>query len=172
MTENDSRIEESPLFGTIISWLKSENWSYEIIPDKQAIRTGVQGRNSAYKVFFRVQEDKQQIHLFLAVEQKVPENKRDEAAEYLMRATWGLQIGNFEFDYSDGEFRYKVAYDVENGRFSTRMVKNMVGISLGTFDRYFPGLMAVTFANVSPQTAISQVESPASNSAAQDGEAS
>jgi len=33
--------------------------------------------------------------------------------EFLTRANYGLNIGNFEMDFQDGEIRFKTAIDVE-----------------------------------------------------------
>jgi hypothetical protein len=40
------------------------------------------------------------------------------------------------------------------------MVGNMVGAGVSTMDKYYPGLMAVLFGNVSPADAILQIEKP------------
>ena len=36
------------------------------------------------------------------------EIKRQDIAEYLTRANYGMVMGNFEMDYSDGEIRYLI----------------------------------------------------------------
>ena len=82
-------------------------------------------------------------------------------AEFLTRANYGLIIGNFEMDLTDGEVRYKTGIDVEGDRLSAALVKNLVYANVLTMDQYLPGIMRLIYADVSPAEAIVQVEGPA-----------
>ncbi len=79
-------------------------------------------------------------------------------AEYLTRANYGLRIGNFEMDFSDGEVRYKTSIDVKGGNLTPSMVKVIVYANLHTMDRYLPGIMEVIFTEHSPKQVIDTVE--------------
>ncbi len=47
-------------------------------------------------------------------------------AEFITRANFGIVIGNFEIDFSDGEIRYKTSIDVEGDRPSFALIKRLV----------------------------------------------
>ncbi len=64
-------------------------------------------------------------------------------AEFITRANYGLVIGNFELDFSDGELRYKTAIDVEDDNLSFALIKQMVYANVIIMDKYLPGIMAV-----------------------------
>jgi hypothetical protein len=63
--------------------------------------------------------------------------------EFITRANYGINIGDFEMDLDDGEIRFKISMDVEAGVLSNIMVRNMMVAAYTTVDRFFPGLMSV-----------------------------
>ena len=50
---------------------------------------------------------------------RVAEEQRQIVAELLARINYGLNIGNFELDMTDGEIRYKTSIDVEGGELTS-----------------------------------------------------
>ena len=80
-------------------------------------------------------------------------------AEFLTRANYNLQIGNFELDLNDGDLRYKspFIYDEFLEASEETFLKHLF-ISLATFDHYLPGIMAVSYGSVSPTDAIDAIK--------------
>ena len=39
-------------------------------------------------------------------------------SEFICRANWGMLNGNFEFDYDEGNIRYKIYINIEDGEIS------------------------------------------------------
>ena len=79
-------------------------------------------------------------------------------SELLTRANYGLNIGNFEMDFSDGEVRYKTSINVEGGQLTTTIVKKLVYANVLTLDKYFPSIMKVIYADIPPDEAIALIE--------------
>ena len=79
-------------------------------------------------------------------------------AEFITRANFGMIIGNFELDYSDGEIRYKTSVDVEEVEVTDPLVRHLIYANVLTMDKYFPGLMRVLYGGISPVEAIEEVE--------------
>ncbi len=79
-------------------------------------------------------------------------------AEYLTRANYGLTIGNFELDFSDGEVRYKVTNFCGDIDLDQEVIDRQVGCGYSMMDRYFPGIMKVMYSGVSPEDAIEEAE--------------
>ncbi len=79
-------------------------------------------------------------------------------AEYLTRANYGLQIGNFELDHSDGEIRYKVACRVMESLPNNDALEDLIDMPVAMFNRYGNGLLAVSMGMVSAADAIKQAE--------------
>lgn len=148
------------IMDTVVQFMADNELQYNTLDDRDAIMSNIQGENANYRVAVDVHEEKDQLLVYTIGQSNVPEPKRNDVAIFLTRANYGLHIGNFELDMGDGEVRYKVATDVEGSAVSPTMVGNSISYGIRTFDRYFPGLMAVAFADSSPEDAIIQVEQP------------
>jgi hypothetical protein len=81
-----------------------------------------------------------------------------QVAEYITRANYGLRIGNFEMDYSDGEVRYKSSLDFEGEPLTPKLIKNAMYPAVHTMDLYLPGLLGVMYGNKTPAEAIREIE--------------
>jgi hypothetical protein len=89
----------------------------------------------------------------------VSARRRPAAAEYLMRANWGLNFGNFEMDWSDGQVCFRTSVTtLDESALSTEALGNLVYINHSTMTRYLPGLLAVTCGSAKPSRAISEAE--------------
>ena len=148
------------IMDTVVQFMTDNDLHFEALDDRDAIVSNIQGENANYRVALDVHEEKDQLLVYTIGQSNVPEPKRHDVAIFLTRANYGLYIGNFELDMGDGEVRYKVATDVEGSAVSPTMVGNSISYGIRTFDRYFPGLMAVAFGGASPEDGIIQVEQP------------
>ena len=91
---------------------------------------------------------------------RVAEEQRQIVAELLARINYGLNIGNFELDMTDGEIRYKTSIDVEGGELTRRMVETLIAVNISTTDRYFAAFTDVLYSGVAPLEAVGRVERP------------
>ncbi len=79
--------------------------------------------------------------------------------EFIAKANYGMMIGNFELDFTDGEIRYKTSIDVEGDRLSFALLKRLVYANVTMMDQYLPGIKLVLERGMSPEEAIAQIES-------------
>ena len=125
---------------------------------KTILRTGFSGKNGKWTCFAQARESQQQFIFYSVCPNAAPEDKRPPAMEFITRANYGLVIGNFEMDISDGEIRYKTSIDVEGGELTHVLIRQVVYSNVMTMNKYLPGLMSVLYANVSPEQAIHTIE--------------
>ncbi len=149
------------LIDVVEDYLIEIGWKFEKEEDSDVIKTGVNAKNAAFRLIIYSMEDKDLLTVYVAQDNNVPDKKRLVVAEFIARANYGLNLGNFDLDMEDGELGYKVSIDLEGGQLSTDMVGNMVGAGVSTMDQYYPGLMAVLFSNTTPEEAIISIERPA-----------
>jgi hypothetical protein len=116
------------------------------------------GKNGDLRCYAIVRVDLEEFLFYAVAPIKVPEDDRAAVAEYLTRANYGLRIGNFELDYSDGEVRYKSSLDFEGQQLTSDLIRNAIYPAVHTMDRYLPGLLRVTFGGATPHEAIEEVE--------------
>lgn len=137
----------------------SDDWRFSEL-DEGALRMGFAGRNGNWTCIARPREERG-IFLFYSIAPvNVPQEKRPAIAEYLTRANYGLPLGNFEMDFSDGEVRFKTSLDVEGEEYmlTPAMIKSIVYSNVLTMDRYLAGMMAVIYGGAVPELEIEKAE--------------
>jgi len=148
-------------FEAVVRYLEQDDWKFTLHDDRRTVVLAVAGKNGRYQCFVHVRDDHPVVSVFSIAGIRVPEARLAAMAEFLTRANYGLCLGNFEMDYSDGEVRCKTSLDIRDGELTTDMIKVLVHVNFGTMDRYFPGMMAVLSGSGSPESAVARIEKPA-----------
>ena len=145
------------IFDAMLAYFDKDDWKYAQIPNQTILRMGFGGKNGNWTCYAQTREDEQQFILYSVMPSNVPEEKRQDIAEFTTRANYNLVVGNFEMDYSDGEIRYKTAINLTNIEPTHALFHGLVIPNVYTTDRFFPGIMAVLYAGVSPEDAVMQI---------------
>ncbi|MCA9538039.1 MAG: YbjN domain-containing protein [Myxococcales bacterium] len=148
----------SSMFETVVEFFEADSWPVQLVKDDTALRTAFQGESGQWTCYARVRVEQEQFVFYSVCPLKVPENQLTRSAEFLHRANYGMIIGNFELDFSDGEVRYKTSIDVENDRLTVALCRQLVVANVMMMDRYLPGLMQVIYSDVTPVQAIANIE--------------
>lgn len=146
------------IFDSMVRFFREDDWKFRQIEEKPILMMGFSGESGSWICYAQAQDDRQRFIFYSVMESKVPADRRPAVAEFLTRANYGLILGNFEMDFSDGEVRYKTSVDVEGGSLAQQMIRTMVYTNILMMDRYLPGVMSVVYGGVSPADAIAQVE--------------
>lgn len=145
-----------------IDFFIADDWRFDRSEQKPILRLSFQGRSGHTWSCFaqsRMGENTEQAIFYSVAPIKVAEDKRQAIAEFLTRANYGMVIGNFELDFSDGEIRYKTSVDLAGGSVLTpQLTKPLVYTNVLMMDKYLPGVMEVLYADVSPEQAIRKIE--------------
>lgn len=145
-------------FETVGTFLEEDGWNPQRIDDQHVYRSYYYGKNGEIRCYAQVRVDLQQFIFYAVATFKVAEEMRSAVAEYITRANYGLRIGNFEMDYSDGEVRYKSGIDFENETLTRNLAKFTIYPAVQTMDHYMPGLLKVAFGGKAPVEAIEEIE--------------
>jgi hypothetical protein len=157
----DSNIEHAngiQGFVNVGAFMEEDGWNPQRIDDKFVYRTYYYGKHAEFRCYAQVRVDLQQFIFYTVATFKVPEELRLHVAEYITRANYGLRIGNFEMDFSDGEVRYKSSLDFENETLTSNFIRYVIYPAVQTMDHYMPGLMKVVYGGIAPIVAIEQIE--------------
>ncbi len=146
------------LFEAVVDYLTEDDWKFSVVKDDTALVLNFRGRSGSWQCFANVDEERGWFSFYSILPSNVPEEKRETIAEFITRANYGLVIGNFEMDYTDGEVRYKTSVDVEGGELTPKMIENVMQANLMSMDRYFPGVMGVLYGDRDPEEAIADAE--------------
>ncbi|MGB3402505.1 MAG: YbjN domain-containing protein [Microcoleaceae cyanobacterium] len=150
---------DKPLFDVLIDFLQIDGWVYKEIEYRKVIALGIEGQNGRFDCYAVTREEEKQLTAYSVFPVKVPHHKRYSVAALITMLNYGVIIGNFEMNFYDGEIRYKTSIDVEGDRLTPTLVKHLIYTNIATMDKYLPGIMSMIYGNLSPEEAISRIES-------------
>ena len=140
------------------SILKEQEWQFYRLEDS-SLRIDVNGQSARWITLIKCIDKHQQLLVYSICPNKTPEAKFSEVQEFLTRANFGLKFGNFEFDYNDGEIRFKTSVQFEGDFDFAPMIGECLSLNIAIFDRYLSGILQVLFTEISPKEAIATIES-------------
>lgn len=150
---------QGPIYQAMARFFESDQWPSSHVADRSVLSLPFQGKHGQWLCFAQAREAQQQFIFYSMCPAVVPERRRPSMAEFITRANYGLIIGNFELDYSDGEIRYKTSLDIEGSELTAPLIKQVVYANVLMMDQYLPGILAVLYNDSSPLEALVQVES-------------
>lgn len=156
--ENENGLQA---FELLTTYLDDNEWFPRRIEGKHAYSMSYSGKNGDFRCYAIIRVDLEEFLFYAVAPVKVAEEVRNAVAEYITRANYGLRIGNFELDYSDGEVRYKSSLDFEGMALMPEFIRNTIYPAVHTMDRYLPGLLRVSYGGATPREAIEEIEGSA-----------
>jgi hypothetical protein len=150
-------------FESLVRYLEENRWKFERHDIERSINLGFAGQNACYRCLAVVDADDDLFQFFSFIPMRVPEEKRHSVAELITRANYGLKIGKFELDYSDGELRFQTSARYGENILHSEVIRDIIATNLLTVDRYFPAFANVLFAGDEPAEAIEKIERPGTN---------
>ncbi len=141
----------------INDFLVNDDWKFRFEEDKNIFRFSceIKSKLKGVDCIIRVKEDS---YMVLAICNLSADDCKAEMAEFITRANYGLNNGNFEMDYNDGEIRYKSYVDCEDSMPSEAIIKNSIYLPIMMFQRYGDGLASVIFGVKTPEQAVADSE--------------
>jgi len=149
--------EKGSLFEQVKAYLERKGMKYETAMDMAAIVI-IRGKNAQFNLVIQLREEDQQVVIYAVSPVITPPEHLQEMAFFLTLANYGIFIGNFELDVSDGEVRYKVSHELAKQPLTDDVLSSMVQNCASTFDQYAVGLKAVSEGTASAQEAIAHIE--------------
>ena len=145
-----------------------DDWNFVELEGESVLQMAFEGENGRYTCYACAFEESEQFVFYSLCPLAVPPEQTLPMAEYLMKVNYGLIVGNFELDFTDGEIRYKSSIDVEDEQLTTALVNNLVYGNVLTMDKYLPGITAIINAQISADEAIALVENLLENQTEQE----
>uniref|UniRef100_A0A7S1GPJ9 YbjN domain-containing protein n=1 Tax=Cyclophora tenuis TaxID=216820 RepID=A0A7S1GPJ9_CYCTE len=156
------------LFEVVKRNLDNNDWKYDVAREGSLIKAGAKGENGSFAVVFDVKEDRNILVLYVISNVHFPVKNRDKLAVYLTYCNYGMTLGNFEMDMSDGEVRFKNSVNTTGTQLSEEMVDELLKISLVVMDRFFAGMIKVSYTDLDPKEAYDQISSDSVSSVLQE----
>ncbi len=145
-------------FAILGQFLKEDGWNPQRIEGKYVYGMLFNGKNGTLRSYAQIRIDLEQFVFYVYTPVKAETSARLAVAEYITRANYGMRIGNFEFDFSDGEIRYKSSFDFESELITFNFIKHAIYPAIQTMDHYLPSLLSVIYGGKTALQAIEEVE--------------
>jgi hypothetical protein len=142
----------------LINFFEGDEWPYEALTDETVLRLPFEGTSGNWLCFAQAREAQAQFVFYSVYPVQTPAPRRGEMAELLTRINYGLVVGNFEMDYTDGEIRFKTSLDVEGSELTTELIRTCVYANVIMMDQYMPGIVALLSENITPVEALARIE--------------
>ena len=149
-----------PLLSKAMGYFQSDDWDIHPISDT-VLQTAFKGDNGEWDCLAVVLDNSDHFLFYSIIGTSVPEAAREQMAMFLHRANHGLNIGNFEFDISQGELRFKTSVQVKPDQFTHELFQSLIHHNVLVVDEYFPGIRSIIDNSMSAEAAIMMIESPA-----------
>jgi hypothetical protein len=146
------------MLDVMMTFFEKDGWPFHVMESKTVLQMAYAGDNGRWNCYAQAREEQQQFVFYSMIPVNATEEKRAVMAEFITRVNYGLVMGDFEMDYTDGEIRFKTSIDVEGDELSEELIANMVRRNVYTTDRYLPGVMAVLYADATPEAAVAKIE--------------
>lgn len=114
-------------------------WGLTQIPDKLIWSLELQGERT-YRCYIQIEPDDGQAIFYGIVPTTVPEDARTEAAVAVTAINYGLAVGKFELDLTDGELRFSTGIDVRGTTLDPIVFARMADHTVEMLDAYTPTL--------------------------------
>lgn len=151
--------DEQPLFDTVVETVQTKFHGVYVNNDRKVIKFAGASDVCYFNMQIDVKEEERLVIAYVFCPLKAPEEKRSVVAEYLTMANYGIKVGNFEFDYNDGETRYKGCIDLAaDGVLTEKMFHSVLARCLATVTRYFPGIAKIIYSGIEAKEAIEIAE--------------
>ena len=150
------------MFNRLVEFYKQIEWPMEKVPDEPILSTTYRGNNGQWVMIASADDQQQNIVMFARGPRHCPPERLDAMAAFFTRINFGLLIGAWVLDTSDGEIRFRVGQDAKAIELSFEVLRRMTLYTAMTMDHYLPAIEAVLNGEATTQQAYDIVFPPAS----------
>ena len=146
----------------LIAYIESQGWNFTVRADndeRYVARMGFNVGNRLRSIDILAIADSTCIQSIGVSPINAKPEDYGMVVEYITRANFGLKVGNFEFDYSDGEVRYQSYLSSWDGQPNRENIEVGVDMPYHMFKKYGDGLVKALMGFGTPEADIAAAES-------------
>lgn len=156
-----NRMYNKEIAAEIKNFLNEDDWHYNFDEQKGVFNFGIRIKSKLRKISYLVHVNESDFSVFTVAPVNADSDDKEimaNMAEFICRANYGLKRGCFEFDFRDGEIRYKINVPCNDILPTSEMIKDSIYYQAHMFDTYGDGILSIIFNNASAEEAIEQCE--------------
>ncbi len=147
---------------SVMAFFARDDWDVrELGESDNVIQTGFRGDNGEWDCLAVALEQSKFFLFYSMCPYNCPPDHMAEMVEFIHRANYGLNLGNFELCMDDGEIRFKTSLRIEGEGISFGLCQHLVHHNVLVMDEYMPGIRGIVEHGFSAEAAIMIVETPA-----------
>lgn len=151
-----SQAAGATILDQIKAFFEARDWEYTPM-ESPAVIVEYEGESGLFNCFAQAREEEKQVIFYSVSPVETPPDRLGAMAEFIARANYGMYLGNFELDMSDGEVRFKTSVAFKGDGLTPALMMQVVYPNVAMMDNYLPGIKAV-IDGTSAADAIEQVE--------------
>lgn len=139
---------------TIETLVSANEWSFERVGDDE-IAIEISGRWCDYRLFFAWHQEASAVHFSLALDMRVPAEKRNAVTALIALVNEKMWVGHFDLWTDNGLPMFRYAFLLHGTRGATaEQVSELVSVAIEECDRFYPAFQFVVWGGKSPADAI------------------
>lgn len=161
MAKPDKRDTKQEIIAAVENYFETDELKHEPFDENDVAQAtyAIRSKIQHVDVLFMAYGDRLVLRMMLPLR---ADDERAKVGEFLHRANYGLNNGNFDFDFNDGEISYRMAIYCGVDDFAPPTYEQIdfaVVVGLMMIDKYGDALIKVMFGLVEPVDAIEDAES-------------
>ncbi len=153
-----AKADGQSLLDIVLKFLKEDQWNYQKLEKKTAVRAGYRGVHGTWVCYARFDSEETRFNFQSLMGLNIPPQFRLRVVNYLNQANALLDEGKFEMDLDSGDVHFKTAVDLPDGTLTVEKVREMAYYNVNTMDHYFPGVLAVVYGGLTPLEALKRLD--------------
>lgn len=134
---------EKKIYNTVELALKNAELNYNI--DDEIFRFGIRGEHTNFDVRIVCEEEMEFLMTIVTCSMCVPKNKIDRMCRWVAEKNYGLTLGEFKLDTSDGELSFRITCPLDKGAVNEDIVAVAYTNALNTFDNSYEEIIKAIY---------------------------
>ena len=134
---------EKKIFNTVEKALNNAELQYSI--DDSIFRFGIKGEHANFDVRIVCEEEMEFLMTVVTCSMCVPKNKIDRMCRWAAEKNYGLTLGEFKLDTSDGELSFRITCPLDKGAVNEDIVAVAYTNALNTFDNSYEEIIKAIY---------------------------
>ena len=134
---------EKKIYDTVEAALNNAELQYNI--DDKIFRFGIKGEHANFDVRIVCEEEMEFLMTIVTCSMCVPKNKIDRMCRWVTEKNYGLTLGEFKLDTSDGELSFRITCPLDKGAVNEDIVTVAYTNALSTFDNSYEEIIKAIY---------------------------
>lgn len=132
------------MFKQICNYFDNHSIDYQLIEKDNTLIFGIKTESQNDYLCILSVIEKESFLVFYSILQNIsiPKRQRNKIAIFLTEINYGLLIGNYEMDFSDGEIRFKTSIDFEGIELTDAIINNIISSNLSVSELFSSKIIA------------------------------